>query len=215
MNARPLWVKLLHLTCEQYAFFKPTFPMDKMTVSELKHAVTAPSRFHRFVSISDLMGSIVLPFQTRIHPFRRTADSDTYPLHVDFFVLVPGGRFLITSGSSSIYLWDLGYNMRQFIEPFPLSGQLDGYLIAVAPTSDGRELLVLLECEYVLRKVSPFYASLIPPHFVSETFSKSTRLTLSPETRSSGWWPSIKCFSPFPCPLGHHTDRKHLWGGPG
>ncbi|RXW24396.1 hypothetical protein EST38_g1498 [Candolleomyces aberdarensis] len=58
--------------------------------------------------------------------------------------LIPGGRFLLTTGSSKLQLWDLGYSVQKMIYPFPL-GTLTAdsvSLRAIALTLDRQELLV-------------------------------------------------------------------------
>ncbi|KAJ3538041.1 hypothetical protein NMY22_g5336 [Coprinellus aureogranulatus] len=158
VQARALWVRALHIVCERYGLFKPTFPMDKMTLPELQHAVTAPSYFPIFMGCYDEMSLEAFPFQTRIHPFRGYIESDSPRTYVDRFILVPGGRFLFTQGNQGVNLWDLGYSSRQYLEPLSLViGEIFGRVVIVGPTADGRELLVLVECldELSLYRINP------------------------------------------------------------
>jgi hypothetical protein len=122
-----------------------------MSLRELEHAATSPHRFIETINYDDEEGLKVLPFQSRIHPLRPSAESIVAPCSVDTFTLIPGGRFLLTNGRHEIILWDLGYNPKQYLKPWPLSAEhgynvgAEGEMRAVAPTPDGKQLLVAAE----------------------------------------------------------------------
>jgi hypothetical protein len=139
--------------------------MDKMTLLELQRAASAPSRFPRFVTCFDEMATPLLPFQIRVHPFRAYTGSDSNAHEVSWFHLVPGGRFLVTCGFQETNLWDPGYKSRQYLEFLPLSidDEIMGHLLAIAPTSDGRELLVLTESGCVNTSPLPGHAYIPVP----------------------------------------------------
>ena len=161
--------------------------MDKMSLLELQHAASAPYRFPRFAQRHDKMASPLLPFQTRVHPFRVDTDSDSNPHEVNWFYLVPGGRFLVTYGSQKINLWDLGYNSRQYLEFLPLSiRDVAGHLLAIAQTSDGRELLVLTETGCENKYITFSKPSLHSSTFIVETTSRFTKSTPLPAALSFG-----------------------------
>ncbi|KAJ3539996.1 hypothetical protein NMY22_g4482 [Coprinellus aureogranulatus] len=116
-----------------------------MTELEIVHAATSPYRLVRLVK--DWYEEQIYPFQSREHPQRMGHFSQDMVEHVVYevtnFYLVPGGRFLVASDEDELILWDLGYNSKQFIRPFPLTvGERAGQPLAVAPTADGKELLV-------------------------------------------------------------------------
>lgn len=102
---------------------------------------------------------------------------------VETFILVPGGRFLLTNGDSEIILWDLGYNSKEFMKPCPLSSNsVVGDLCALAPTSDGKELLVAVETRSEIRP-SCLYSAV--KHSVStERIWRYTRYALRPPTHT-------------------------------
>ncbi|KAF6764471.1 hypothetical protein DFP72DRAFT_423404 [Ephemerocybe angulata] len=138
---RVVWLEALERICEQYGIFKPTFPVEEMSLLELEHASTGPSRFLRAAKMQT-EEECLRPYLTRIPQLRQARsshDSSSYnALH-----LVPGGRFLFTSGRNTVCLFDLGYNMNVPVKPFPLATLKDfGELRAVAPTTNGKELLI-------------------------------------------------------------------------
>ncbi|KAF6764464.1 hypothetical protein DFP72DRAFT_955551 [Ephemerocybe angulata] len=138
---RVVWLEALERVCEKYGIFKPTFPMEKMSILRLEHASTGPTRFLAGVKIYQ-PDDCVRPYITRTPHFRRERCSyDSYSY--DTFHLVPGGRFLFTSASNTVCLFDLGYSMNVPVESLPLA-TLKGFgeLKAVAPTMNGKELLV-------------------------------------------------------------------------
>ncbi|TEB18433.1 hypothetical protein FA13DRAFT_1583720, partial [Coprinellus micaceus] len=103
MSTRSVWVSAFHRVCNQHGIFKPTYPMEKMTLAELEHAASRPRRF--FSSREKLSGT-------------ETSDGLYRTSHL---FLVPGGPFLITAGAQIVYLWDLGYNMYTPVKPFPVA----------------------------------------------------------------------------------------------
>lgn len=145
-----LWISALNRLCERCGLFKPTFPTDRMSLLDLEHAATSPHRFVRTITCHDDPALQVLPFQSREHPLRGgEAPKGVLPISVDTLALIPGGRFLLTSGDRAIVLWDLGYGSKQYIKPWPASGphhfETRGEMRGIAPTSDGKQLLVAAE----------------------------------------------------------------------
>ena len=118
-----------------------------MTKLELEHAATAPFRFlRRFQAMSsEAYPKYMLQIQRRqiVFPqWKPPLKLDGWN-HVDRFVLVPGGRFLLVSTKDHVYLLDLGYNTaKTSSEPFPLAGAKLGFLEAVFPSSEGNEILI-------------------------------------------------------------------------
>lgn len=119
-----------------------------MTLPELEHAATAPYRFMDLVKLcSSPHGIYVIPFQTREHlqrmPRKWVGQVDAEVVETYNFCLVPGGRFLIASWESELILWDLGYSLKQYVDPFPVAlGELHGNLITTKPTTNGEELII-------------------------------------------------------------------------
>ncbi|KAF6764476.1 hypothetical protein DFP72DRAFT_1130352 [Ephemerocybe angulata] len=138
---RVVWLEALKRICEQYGIFKPTFPMEGMSLLELEHASTGPTRFLNGVKKHE-PETWVRPYLTRMPQLResRSSHDSSYSNAVH---LVPGGRFLFTSGRNDICLFDLGYSMNVPVKPFPIATLKDfGELEAVAPTTNGKELLI-------------------------------------------------------------------------
>ena len=148
---RVIWTRALGRLCERYGLFKPTFPMDRMTLLELEHAATSPRRLTESMTYFDDEQVQLLPFQSRIHPLRSSNESIVVPHRIRAFVVVPGGRFLLTEGRHRIRLWDLGYNPKQYLRPWSFFAtcsfepSCEGSLRIVTPTEDGEQLLVAAE----------------------------------------------------------------------
>ncbi|KAF5330237.1 hypothetical protein D9611_010626 [Ephemerocybe angulata] len=140
-KCRVVWLEALERVCDKYGIFKPTFPMEEMSILELEHASTGPTRFLDGVKRYQPEES-VRPYLTRTPQLRRERSSyDSFVY--DAFQLVPGGRFLFTSAIDTVCLFDLGYNMNVPVKPSPLA-VLDnfGELRAIAPTRNRKKLLV-------------------------------------------------------------------------
>ncbi|KAF5330201.1 hypothetical protein D9611_010617 [Ephemerocybe angulata] len=140
-KCRVVWLEALERVCEKYGIFKPTFPMEEMSILEPEHASTGPTRFVEGVKRYQPEES-VRPYLTRTPHLRRERSSYDSFAH-DAFQLVPGGRFLFTSALDTVCLFDLGYNMNVPVKPSPLA-VLDnfGELRAIAPTKNRKKLLV-------------------------------------------------------------------------
>ncbi|KAF6764465.1 hypothetical protein DFP72DRAFT_423288 [Ephemerocybe angulata] len=140
-KCRVVWLEALERVCEKYGIFKPTFPMETMSILELEHASTGPVKFLGGVKMYH-DEECVRPYLTRTPQLRRERSShDSYSY--DTFHLVPGGRFLLTSDLNTIWLFDLGYNMNVPVKPLPLA-TLEGFgeMQSIAPTTNGKELLI-------------------------------------------------------------------------
>lgn len=127
--SRTVWLSALDRVCDQHGIFKPTYPTDKMTLSELEHAASGP---HRFVNdYGSAPKSHTEAYMKRWIPCRmRTPDSDTSDglYKISNLYLIPGGRFLLTAGKpadpsslGSLCLWDLGYNTHSPAKAFPVA----------------------------------------------------------------------------------------------
>jgi len=114
-----------------------------MTISELEYAVTSPFRFTaalRHSQNTTKAHNELIPYFTRILHNRTPRHSDL-DLENSTIYLVPGGRFLLTGSRTGIMLlWDLGYNPRASIEPFPVASIVFEHVVGefeVQATSDG------------------------------------------------------------------------------
>jgi hypothetical protein len=104
-----------------------------MSVDQLEHAATCPERFAAFLRRGLLEYALKDPYQ-RVLSYRRDSEFETY-------ILVPGGRFLLTAlTDGDIELWDLGYMPNMLIEPEPVAFMAAEHFLgvrSVRPTSDG------------------------------------------------------------------------------
>ncbi|TEB14988.1 hypothetical protein FA13DRAFT_1805204 [Coprinellus micaceus] len=88
-----------------------------MTTEQLEHAASGPYWF---------MDKVQMGFGDRYRPYQDRTFSPLQKNHLGTYVvermtLVPGGRFLVTSGDESTCLWDLGFSLETPINPDPLA----------------------------------------------------------------------------------------------
>jgi hypothetical protein len=115
-HQREVWIGLLRRACSIYFMFTPTFPFETMTLSQLEHATTAPSRFLRVLVRA---ATVWDPNKKRV-PLACTTRIVHHPdLHQDSNIfLVPGGRFLLVSDMTGVMsLVDLGHDLHAAAKP--------------------------------------------------------------------------------------------------
>ncbi|KAF6764469.1 hypothetical protein DFP72DRAFT_871968 [Ephemerocybe angulata] len=139
-SERIVWLSVLDRICEHYGIFKPTFPFEEMSLAQLEHAAFSSSRFVKTVQRFDPgpLGDNCAPvYQHRTIKSPRNADGKGR------LFLIPGGRFLLTSGTE-IRLWDLGHSSEPYhVKPRVIARTEDGSaLAAVCPSDDGKGLVV-------------------------------------------------------------------------
>lgn len=136
----------LRRVCDQQGIFTATFePMTDLSLSELKHAATAPMRLLAHLKRCSLNGHTPR-LCTRI-----LENSELVGRAFESFILVPGGRFLVTCTQTVMQLWDLGYTPKAIIGPCPVvsidieAGSEAPCLIGLRAASDGSGLRIILE----------------------------------------------------------------------
>ncbi|KAJ3497054.1 hypothetical protein NMY22_g19739 [Coprinellus aureogranulatus] len=74
--SRSVWLAALDRVCEQHGIYKPTYPLEKMTLAELEHAASGPHRFIKFVDATDSTqpGHHTQPYLIRQIPYRKKAE---------------------------------------------------------------------------------------------------------------------------------------------
>lgn len=142
---KSVWLTVLARTCGRHGIFKPTFPLDRMPTLDLENASTSPYKFLHTIKGID-MEDFPVPYHTGVLRFHsgsgstgKNAGYDVKTLH-----LIPGGRFLLTSGRFYC-LWDLGYSANLAAKPFPFSEPLhleSSSFGAVVPSSDGNSIVL-------------------------------------------------------------------------
>ncbi|KAJ3529116.1 hypothetical protein NMY22_g9130 [Coprinellus aureogranulatus] len=157
--SRSVWLAALDRVCEQHGIYKPTYPLEKMTLAELEHAASGPHRFIKFVDATDSTqpGHQTQPYLIRQIPYRKKAEEAGSPdesYAATRLVLIPGGRFLVTSASSdgttekgAVCLWDLGYSMHTPAKPFPVastSTEPSILSLSACPGLDGKAIIVAI-----------------------------------------------------------------------
>ena len=150
---RTVWIEALRKACHETQIFKGTYPIEKMTTSELEFATTSHERYlaRLWKELHDI--TLLNPVSIRIltlHPHIAPAVGDHPFGYFKNSAIVPGGRFLITTTTTDIVqMWDLGYTPRELINPCPLASAYvhamdDDYDMLVQPSSDGDAVRVLL-----------------------------------------------------------------------
>ncbi|KAH8828585.1 hypothetical protein DL96DRAFT_1011414 [Flagelloscypha sp. PMI_526] len=96
---RVLWIHCLNHLIQTTRLYPPSFPMDEMTNDQLEAAANAPLRFR-----CNLANGHTSSAPTRYLEI----DLSVAPQTVRNFVLVPGGRYLVTLKRQVVCLWDIG-----------------------------------------------------------------------------------------------------------
>ena len=119
---------------------------------ELEHAATSPERFLPLIAHPH---PNTQPVQYRLHLRRKRPETPNTgsepngrPYLVENLMLVPGGRYLLCTvrmgdpEGHDIAIWDLGYNSKQYLDPYPIKLIENRELDSVTPSQDGAKLIL-------------------------------------------------------------------------
>ncbi|KIM91317.1 hypothetical protein PILCRDRAFT_810578 [Piloderma croceum F 1598] len=140
---RIVWMNALRRVCARHGVFAPTFPIADMTVLQLEHSATSPTRLLARIR-RDLPTGSIQPMCTRM----LTKLPATSAFHDT--ILVPGGRFLFTrSPGNIIELWDLGFSPDSVIRLIASEffQDKDIFIVYIQPKGDGLGILVIVKVE--------------------------------------------------------------------
>ncbi|KAL1725065.1 hypothetical protein EV714DRAFT_288135 [Schizophyllum commune] len=127
-QSRSIWMTAVRTMCSRNLVFRANFDLANMSLEELEHAATAPSRFlrllHKHASTSPSAVTMKpLAKRTLLMRLPETVTSSS-PLaeHDGFTVicLVPGGRFLAATSERHFHVWDLGRSGYERMKPLPV-----------------------------------------------------------------------------------------------
>ncbi|KAJ6586322.1 hypothetical protein DFH09DRAFT_1359690 [Mycena vulgaris] len=140
---RVVWIQALRALCAERNIFLSSFPIPEMTLPQLEHSTTAS---HRFLARMrhDFKTGTLRPFSTRLLSSLASATEGFKNM-----VLVPGGRFLLTSCRRNVRLWDLGFHSGAVIAPSPISSVDVGLtsisrIATIQSSTNHQEILVLV-----------------------------------------------------------------------
>jgi len=107
LSNRNVWCKILRETCIKESHFKPSYPLNDMTLEEIQRASLAPSRWRSRIS-SEIIQTDLETFYASLKPPRgRPKPPEIF--HSAF--PIPGGRYVISvNDTPEIYVLDLGVN---------------------------------------------------------------------------------------------------------
>ncbi|TRM56984.1 hypothetical protein BD626DRAFT_226443 [Schizophyllum amplum] len=109
---RAVWLNTLRQVMDRNDVFTPTFPLDEMTISELRYAAIRPQVFLRRLKrcaseAVDAIGYLKYSALRAIDLYW-----PTHPEHVEehiwSVILLPGGRYLLVVTHLNLYVHDLG-----------------------------------------------------------------------------------------------------------
>ncbi|KAJ7689472.1 hypothetical protein B0H17DRAFT_1202359 [Mycena rosella] len=179
---RTVWMNAVRRMCELNGLFKPSFPLDDMSLPELQYAAVSATwfttRLHK--QKGDATSVSLDPFVRRVFTPRVVKSSNVASEKsgaVKKLALVPGGRFLIIATDALIHLWDLGHSARKLIKPhalasiaLPAPGSEPS--IFVLPIADGKGIEVMVNSHNVEAKSWDFtvyhiFPSDTHPEFIS------------------------------------------------
>ncbi|KAF6754029.1 hypothetical protein DFP72DRAFT_388339 [Ephemerocybe angulata] len=120
LATKEIWVKILRNMCLKHHLFAPSYPVETMSVVEIKRAASGPQLWSKLIqSHTSASNGPIEPLEPRtsviLNPSPRAVS--------DMQSFVPGGRFLVTAdavaagGAIMISLWDLGAPGRKPLCP--------------------------------------------------------------------------------------------------
>lgn len=113
---RTFWIQALRKLCAERNIFFASFPISDMTVKQLEHATTASFRLCARI-LHEPPQTVTFPVPLRPFSIRILASFESDNENFENMVLVPGGRFLLTSSGQYMRLWDLGFHSGAIINP--------------------------------------------------------------------------------------------------
>ncbi|TRM62337.1 hypothetical protein BD626DRAFT_60081 [Schizophyllum amplum] len=167
---RSVWLDAVRRTCCNNFVFLPSFPLPRMTLSELEHLATSPERYRSvLVRGATAEGCCLEPYARRTLIPRRVDQPSNATRFVELMI-IPGGRFLFAMSSTAVYLWDLGFNANKMIQPRPLavcdvdaSPEGDSWCAGATPAGNKIEFLIGSFVDdgtkHTMYEVNPFTAS--------------------------------------------------------
>ena len=144
---RAVWVAALHRVCLDNTLFLPSFPISDMSDLELERSAMAP---HRWIELCGAFEKQLLNDPgARLCPLATRIIDDSLFIEVDVnaieFLIVPGGRYLVSSSHEVISVLDLGYTSSADCELIASVGLDGGYKeFIVQATPDGMGLIIFL-----------------------------------------------------------------------
>ncbi|KAH8804176.1 hypothetical protein DL96DRAFT_1631406 [Flagelloscypha sp. PMI_526] len=114
---RILWIQCLNRLIEIAHLYPPSFPMDEMSDEQLEAAANAPLRFRCNLANGQTASAPVSTRWLEIDPERAGQVLRN-------FVLVPGGRYLVTLTGDIVRFWDIGIVAREYV-PDRLIAEVD------------------------------------------------------------------------------------------
>lgn len=103
---KTVWLEQLNIRVKQMRILENTYPVARMSVTELKNACTSDLRFISRLK-NELGANGIAPRMNRI----LVPTCKPYVDRIISTLLVPGGRYLITSSAFGISIWDIGHGL--------------------------------------------------------------------------------------------------------
>ncbi|RXW25586.1 hypothetical protein EST38_g279 [Candolleomyces aberdarensis] len=120
LSCKSVWIPLLDSICHKYKLFRPSYPVDEMTLVEIQCATLGPYRWTKMVGNHHKRNPTPLDIVSTVplEPFCKS-DTSTDPVWLDRYrqFLVPGGRFAVTCDQKFLSLWDLGVVAKGSLSP--------------------------------------------------------------------------------------------------
>ena len=132
---------VLHRICIDNTLFLPSFPIPDMSDLELERAAMAPRRWIELCSAFQKQN----PNDSSKMPHPRTTRFIDSMSASGYLFIVPGGRYLVTTGNySGIFVWDLGYASTidcKLVASAGLGDYFEDCMVQTTP--DGKGLIIL------------------------------------------------------------------------
>ncbi|TEB33997.1 hypothetical protein FA13DRAFT_127008 [Coprinellus micaceus] len=100
-SSKLIWDIALRAVCTRDALYRPSYPINSMTVSQIQHAVMAPDLWNaRLKAGKPFVNAGMKTLSRRENSAQRRDYNRVY--------FVPGGRYLFEQARGNVSLWDLG-----------------------------------------------------------------------------------------------------------
>ncbi|KAI5831346.1 hypothetical protein K523DRAFT_237678 [Schizophyllum commune Tattone D] len=116
---RVVWIHALQRVIDDNNVFPPSFPLEKMSLSELTHAVFAPRKFFDLVRrVDTLPDQKVAPTAQFIATLWDNEEDGNHSY--ERVHLLPGGRFVVAAMQKVLRIFDIGYGPRPTVRTRPI-----------------------------------------------------------------------------------------------
>ncbi|KAL1761640.1 hypothetical protein FB107DRAFT_285915 [Schizophyllum commune] len=117
---RVVWIHALQRVIDDNNVFPPSFPLEKMSLSELTHAVFAPRKFFNLVLSADTLPDQKVAPTAQFIATLWDNEEDLGNHSYQRVHLLSGGRFVVAAMQKVMRIFDTGYGPRPTVRTRPI-----------------------------------------------------------------------------------------------